>query len=292
MFDFTDDRSPALTGGDGARRPKIADAILLADLIRVAKLLNQTALSQSDYSEHGRYSFITICRRFGSWKAALLLVRLEPASFMNISAEILLADISRVAGALKTDCLRYSEYLAHGKYSRKIIYRLFGRWQTAAEAAKLTPIISRPTSRAELVDHLKDLWQRLGRQPKYEETTPPLSKFGAATYAYRFGTFKKAIFAAQREMDPELMGPWPAEVDRSVRGFERRGPRTINARLRFVILRRDRFRCCACGRSPATHVGVQLAVDHIVPWSAGGETVEANLQTLCQKCGGENPAQH
>ena len=73
-----------------------------------------------------------------------------------------------------------------------------------------------------------------------------------------FGTFKKAIFAVMREMNPELMGPWPAEVDRSVRGFERRGPRTINLRMRFLILRRDRFRCCACGRSPATDAGVTL----------------------------------
>ncbi|WP_343324290.1 HNH endonuclease signature motif containing protein [Streptococcus sp. Marseille-P8640] len=29
---------------------------------------------------------------------------------------------------------------------------------------------------------------------------------------------------------------------------------------------------------------VVLHVDHIIPWSKGGETVLGNLQTLCSKC--------
>jgi 5-methylcytosine-specific restriction endonuclease McrA len=29
---------------------------------------------------------------------------------------------------------------------------------------------------------------------------------------------------------------------------------------------------------------VQLHVDHIKPWSLGGETVAENLQTLCDQC--------
>jgi 5-methylcytosine-specific restriction endonuclease McrA len=30
--------------------------------------------------------------------------------------------------------------------------------------------------------------------------------------------------------------------------------------------------------------GVELHVDHILPWSKDGETVEENLQTKCSKC--------
>ncbi|HEX4614769.1 MAG TPA: HNH endonuclease signature motif containing protein [Stellaceae bacterium] len=36
-----------------------------------------------------------------------------------------------------------------------------------------------------------------------------------------------------------------------------------------------------CGASPAKDPAVTLHVDHIVPWSKGGETVLSNLQTLC-----------
>ena len=57
-------------------------------------------------------------------------------------------------------------------------------------------------------------------------------------------------------------------------------------RLRFLTLRRDCFRCRACGRSPAVDAAVRLQVDHIVPWNHGGQTVLDNLQCLCQACNG------
>ena len=60
--------------------------------------------------------------------------------------------------------------------------------------------------------------------------------------------------------------------------------RDINLRLRFRVLQRDNFKCCACGASPAKDASVELHVDHIMPWAKGGETVLENLQTLCSKC--------
>src|SRR5438477_10131934 len=49
-----------------------------------------------------------------------------------------------------------------------------------------------------------------------------------------------------------------------------RTPRDPNARLRWRVLERDGNRCRLCGRSP--NDGARLHVDHIVPWSVGGET--------------------
>ena len=60
--------------------------------------------------------------------------------------------------------------------------------------------------------------------------------------------------------------------------------REPNLRLRFKVLARDHFKCCSCGASPAKDSSVELHVDHIVPWSKGGETVLENLRTLCSKC--------
>lgn len=54
--------------------------------------------------------------------------------------------------------------------------------------------------------------------------------------------------------------------------------------LRWHVLQRDHFTCCACGASPAFTPSIELHVDHIVPWSKGGETVLENLQTLCSVC--------
>ena len=51
-----------------------------------------------------------------------------------------------------------------------------------------------------------------------------------------------------------------------------------------AILKRDNYRCVICGRGQKD--GVELHIDHIHPWSKGGETVFENLQTLCTVCNG------
>ena len=60
--------------------------------------------------------------------------------------------------------------------------------------------------------------------------------------------------------------------------------RKISDKLRYQILKRDNFKCCACGASPAKDPSVELHIDHIIPWSKGGETTADNLQTLCSRC--------
>ena len=60
--------------------------------------------------------------------------------------------------------------------------------------------------------------------------------------------------------------------------------RDASLQMRYAVLKRDNFKCCACGASPAKDPSVELHIDHIVPWSKGGETTIENLQTLCAKC--------
>jgi|GEM_PF-5623291 len=63
----------------------------------------------------------------------------------------------------------------------------------------------------------------------------------------------------------------------------RTGPRPpLPARLRREVIHRDRFTCQLCLQRGGT-----LEVDHIVPWSAGGEDTATNLRTLCQDCNQE-----
>lgn len=59
---------------------------------------------------------------------------------------------------------------------------------------------------------------------------------------------------------------------------------TISDRIRYTVLKRDNFRCVMCGASPAIDEKVVLHIDHIRPFSDGGETVLENLQTLCSRC--------
>lgn len=63
-------------------------------------------------------------------------------------------------------------------------------------------------------------------------------------------------------------------------------------RFKRAILLRDDFTCQSCGLKPETtnkHGLIipdlcLLHIDHIVPFSKGGPTIEANLQVLCAKC--------
>jgi len=53
---------------------------------------------------------------------------------------------------------------------------------------------------------------------------------------------------------------------------------SIPEALRNKIFERDGFKCVTCGATS------DLTLDHIIPFSKGGQATEDNLQTLCLKC--------
>jgi predicted restriction endonuclease len=55
-------------------------------------------------------------------------------------------------------------------------------------------------------------------------------------------------------------------------------------KMRMTIIKRDGYKCRACGRTPANDVDIELHVHHIFPWGQGGVTEEENLITLCDTC--------
>ena len=54
--------------------------------------------------------------------------------------------------------------------------------------------------------------------------------------------------------------------------------------LRMTVLKRDRYRCRICGRSPDNYSDVELHIHHIRPWAKKGVTDPINLITLCHTC--------
>lgn len=64
-----------------------------------------------------------------------------------------------------------------------------------------------------------------------------------------------------------------------------RGQRSLmTAQLREAIKRRDGYCCQNCGLSIWDEAHLLLEIDHIIPVSRGGQSVPANLQTLCWQC--------
>ncbi|HAH31838.1 MAG TPA: hypothetical protein DCL44_05940 [Elusimicrobia bacterium] len=108
----------------------------------------------------------------------------------------------------------------------------------------------------------------------------------------RFGSWRKGLeefvkFVNQDEKPvsennlkptPDILAPSPESQKKH------KTSRDISWRLRFLIMRRDNFKCRICGKSPAKNPEVELHVDHIKAWAEGGDTTFNNLQTLCSVC--------
>jgi hypothetical protein len=198
----------------------VGDAELIADLKRVAELLDSSTVSRPKYLEYGEYAHVTVAKRFGSWNNALLRAGLTLSRAINISDE-----------------------------------RLF--------------------------ENILTLWQHSGRQPRRSELAKPPSTISKGPYNRRFGSW---IAALEAFVEYANAGGTEAPAAPQEGLSQVKTGRAPSLRLRWHVLQRDRFTCRACGASPALVPGVDLHVDHIVPWSKGGATVLENLQTLCSVC--------
>lgn len=195
----------------------------------------------------------------------------------------LIADLRRVAQLLKADTVTGEQYESMGEYHRTTQQRRFGSWNEALNRAGLKVSLRQDYSDEELFENMLALWQHYGRQPRLDETYRHPSGISHTPYKRRFGSWTKALKAfvdfangAGTELAESLAET--ATDNRHKTG------RTPSLRLRWRVLQRDNFKCCACGASPAVTLGVELHVDHIHPWSEGGETILNNLQTLCSMC--------
>jgi hypothetical protein len=112
----------------------------------------------------------------------------------------------------------------------------------------------------------------------------PPSLYSGSTYDARFGGWRSAlqVFVATFDQDEQQLVSY--EVDAGTDRVAKRTKRDPSLALRFLVLKRDGFRCVTCGRSPATIAGLVLEVDHVFAWSKGGETIAENLQSLCFDC--------
>jgi len=201
----------------------------------------------------------------------------------NITDDDLLSDLRRVAFEQSEEQVKQRTYREFGKYGRTTVIRRFGSWNAALKAAGLKTTVDRNIPDETMFLALYDLWVALGRQPSYSEVHKPGCPFSVTMYERRFGSWRKALEAFVSYANSEDMSP-PPSASEPTNAPSHRTPRSPDLRLRFKVLQRDKFRCCTCGVSPSVIPGVKLEVDHITPWSKGGETVIENLRTLCFAC--------
>lgn len=285
-----------------------SDEALLAELKRVAQLCGDGPLTKKRFEElSASVSGDTLRKRFGSWRSALekaglarmyigqpVTERMREQPGKGLSAQQVLDEIVRIHALLgRPDVMSSREFKLHSTFHIDTVRRRFGGWRKALEAAGIgfyrTP---RKFTDEECYENLAKVWEHYGRSPHYREMFKPPSTIQAKTYVLRWGTWRRAKkdFFDWAESEGTRLSPTQAEsreppaVAVISSRFVEADCREVRPALRFKVFLRDRFRCVACGRSPATHPNVHLHADHIKSVADGGKTVFENLQTLCQDC--------
>ena len=200
----------------------------------------------------------------------------------TVSDNELIADLIHVAEIVGSNTITQQQYREHGKHGiDKIIYR-FHSWNDALKKAHLQTSANFQYDLEELFENIERVWIAKGKQPvRADMNNKALSSISSGAYLRRFGTWTNALQRFVEYINSDgvvfpILGDTIKDLNTEVRG--------INLRLRWQVMKRDNFKCCCCGASPATDPTVELHVDHVLPYSKGGKTTLENLQTLCSKC--------
>lgn len=212
------------------------------------------------------------------------IVKFELKEFnRNLDDSDLLKDLKAVRDYLSTlkQNITFRKYKDLGKYSPQTMAERFGSWNKALEKAGIVVSDHKNIPLSDLFENIEYVWRHKGRQPTIRDMKGELSKYSDSAYLSRFSTWRKALeaFIDFIDGDREL-----GEIDKNSAPTINQSSRSVSLRLRFKVLSRDNFTCQSCGASPAKNSVVELHVDHIIPWSKGGETVEYNLETKCKDC--------
>lgn len=270
---------------------RVTGAEIIEDLKRTSKKLKKNRITMKEYSKYGKYNPGNVSRRFGTWNTALKHAGLCRLSRGEESVNSIIADINSISAKLNKSTFSFREYhQSGGKFTLTKICHRFGSWKNAVNSAGLRYEKYVKPDRVFLMENLKNAWIKLGRQPLCNEMKQPLSVCGKNEYAKFFGSWNKAVQAFSLYIKNS---GFTVTINKPVNTFKYQKPkvlpvhktsRTVNPKLRLFILERDCFTCRNCFRSPVTHKGLKLHVDHIQPWAEGGETYPENLETLCMRC--------
>ena len=271
---------------------------LINDLIDTSKKLGNIYLSRSIYEKNGKYSATPFIKNFGSWISALEAAQLPTQrtldEYKKISDNVLIEDIKRVAKLSGKKTITTKDYAESGLYRVQTVLSRFESWNNALKKANLSSTEYKIITDVDLFNEIERLWIEKGAQPTTTDIRNGKSIYSLNTFARHFGGFRNALEEFLHYIDnsdcytvPNIQ-PQKTNDEETLKHknniVKHKTPRGINTTLRFKVLKRDNFRCCACGASPAKDPNVELHIDHIVPWSKGGETIIENLQTLCSKC--------
>ncbi len=218
-------------------------------------------------------------------------IKLKRNGGTGVSESELLGDLRAVSKKLRKRSFSMQEYNKVGNFHSSTYKRKIG-WNKALEKAGLEMLKrGNDTVTAEMLfKNLSVVWERIGKQPSQGNLDDKrISEFSSGYYKKEFETYNNALLLFTRWANKEKTKPSTIKNKRS-RIPKHKTHRNVSVRLRYLVMKRDHFKCQAewhiksTPRSPAEDPNVILEIDHKKAWSKGGETVLENLRTLCSEC--------
>ena len=168
-------------------------------------------------------------------------------------------DVKRVAKEHGLSSLSMHEYNTYGSFDNSTIIRRFGTWNHALKLAGLE-CRNRFYTELELFNNLQHVWIAKGCQPtRRNMDNKQYSTISSGAYMRKYMKWSNALKAFVEYINQDVSDDFFSEANSETRGYKT--ARDINLRLRFKVMQRDNFKCCACGASPAKDPSVELHID-------------------------------
>jgi hypothetical protein len=217
--------------------------------------------------------------------------KLERKRIDHIPDEKVICEFERVAKLFNGRRFTRNEFNKLATVCKGVrVCRAFGSWANALkhvgiQYTRYSKSRNKITD-AQLFEELERIWHQLGHRPSRIEWEASHPKYSYGSYKRRFNGWGNACaLFIEYKSNPVSSEPTLEATDATANvAIPAENKRNIPLKLRLTVLQRDNFRCVLCGKSPATDLGVQLHIDHIVPFSRKGETIIQNLRTLCKSC--------
>jgi hypothetical protein len=213
---------------------------------------------------------------------------LERRRVNALPPEVLINELRRVAEQLGGRRFSRRDFDRHATACKgSAVLSHFGSWDAALGAIGI-PLTDykadwKQITNAQLLAELARIWSGLGHRPSKLEWEASDAAYSYTTYKQRFGGWVNACASLVSGND-DIALPTVDSTPRQPVKLPAEKNRTVPLKLRLRVLTRDKFRCVLCGRTPAINLGTVLHIDHIVPFSDYGLTVESNLRTICERC--------
>ncbi len=196
-----------------AREDKFSKENLLAEVRRVAGLVESPALTVIEFKKHSAIGLNTLRRRFGSWRE--ILDRGGAGHMFRWSAEAsariaqakhpddeLLGELRRVAKLIEKPVLLMPDFRRYSKVSPGTIRQRFGTWHAALERAGIPEMPPRSFanrvkySNEEMLAELRRVAELVGKPALIQLDFNEHSVMCGRAVLRRFGGWRKALESA------------------------------------------------------------------------------------------------